>query len=47
MMISSENAGNVTMEGKFPCAVCRKGLGIYKPIKMKKKKLSKNVSQLD
>ena len=25
MMISSENAGKFTMEGKFPYAVCRKG----------------------
>ena len=25
-MISSENAGKVTKEGKFPCAVCRKGV---------------------
>ena len=23
MVISSENAGKVTVEGKFPCAVCR------------------------
>ena len=28
MMISSENAGKVTMEGKLPSAVCRQGLGI-------------------
>ena len=28
MMISSENAGNATIAGKFPCAVCRKGVGI-------------------
>ena len=27
MIISSENAGKVTTQGKFPCAVCRKGLG--------------------
>ena len=26
-MINSENAGKVTVEGKFPCAVCRKGVG--------------------
>ena len=26
-MVSSENAGKVTTEGKFPCAVCRKGTG--------------------
>ena len=26
MMISSENAGNVTEEDKFPCAVSRKGV---------------------
>ena len=26
-MISSENAGTVTIEGKFLCAVCRKGVG--------------------
>ena len=26
-MISSENTGKVTIEGKFPCAVCRKGVG--------------------
>ena len=26
-MISSENAGKVTIEGKFPSAVCRKGEG--------------------
>ena len=27
-MISSENAKMVIMEGKFPCAVCRKGVVI-------------------
>ena len=29
MMISCENAGTgkVALEGKFPCAVCRKGVG--------------------
>ena len=27
MMISSENAGKVTEEGNFPCAVCRKVVG--------------------
>ena len=26
-MISSENSGKVTIEGKFPCAVFRKGVG--------------------
>ena len=26
IMISSENAGKVTEEGKFHCPVCRKGL---------------------
>ena len=26
-MISSENAGKATMEGMFPCTVCRKGGG--------------------
>ena len=26
-MISSENAGKVTIEGKFLCVVCRKGIG--------------------
>ena len=26
-IISSENAGKVTADGKFPCAVCRKGVG--------------------
>ena len=28
MTISSENAGKVAMEGKFPCAVCKKCVGI-------------------
>ena len=28
MMICNENAGKVTKEGKFPCAVCRKGTDI-------------------
>ena len=28
MMFSSENAGKVTMEGEFPSAVCRKGVGV-------------------
>ena len=28
MVISFENAGKVTMEGKFPCVVCRKVVGI-------------------
>ena len=27
MMISCENAGKVTVEGKFLCVFCRKGLG--------------------
>ena len=27
MKLSIENAGKVTIEGKFPCAVCRKGIG--------------------
>ena len=27
-MISSENAGKVTTEGKFPCAFCREGVYI-------------------
>ena len=27
MMIGSENAGKVTFEKNFPCAVCRKGVG--------------------
>ena len=27
MMISSENAGKNTVESKFPCAVCAKGVG--------------------
>ena len=27
LMISCENARKVTEEGKFTCAVCRKGLG--------------------
>ena len=27
MVISSKNNGKVTVEGKFPCAVCRKGIG--------------------
>ena len=27
MMITSENVGKVTIEGNFPCAVCRKGVG--------------------
>lgn len=26
LMISSENAGKITMKGNFPCAVCKKGL---------------------
>ena len=25
-MISNENAEEITEEGKFPCAVCRKGI---------------------
>ena len=27
-MISSENAGKVTVEGEFPCAICRKRAGV-------------------
>ena len=27
MMTSSENAGKATIEGKFPCVVCRNGAG--------------------
>ena len=27
MMSNSVNTGKVTMEGKFPCAVCRKSVG--------------------
>ena len=27
MIINSENAGKVTVEGKFRCVVCRKGVG--------------------
>ena len=27
MMIRSKNAVKVTIDGKFPCAVCRKGVG--------------------
>ena len=27
MMFSSKNGGKVTVEDKFPCAVCRKDVG--------------------
>ena len=27
MIISQENAGKVTIEGKFTCAICRKSVG--------------------
>ena len=29
MMISSESFGKVPIDGNFPCAVCRKGVGYY------------------
>ena len=27
MIINFENVGKITEKGKFPCAVCRKGVG--------------------